>query len=200
MIQQVLKLFQRKPDGVASGPEVAAVPAVKERQPDGWAYRYPDGIRFETSGQRINGNEPLEAIPYFFGTPEIKLEKETVVAPAEPDLSALLSPGRKTQRTAVEIPLPEVRPPEVNALATVAPHISEVAPVSSTQEPTATLEPVIDEDLRPVDWNEESRDDLPPRSPRRIRFLIPQESELQRIARIRNDKIRWHKKHNLPIW
>jgi len=55
--------LQRKVGEVAASPE--PVPA---RQPDGYAYRYPDGIRFETGGARINGNRPSEAIPYFFGT------------------------------------------------------------------------------------------------------------------------------------
>jgi len=39
----------------------SAVPAA----PDGYAYRYPDGIRF-TDGRTINGSKPIEAIPYYF--------------------------------------------------------------------------------------------------------------------------------------
>ena len=39
------------------------------RQPDGYAYRYPDCIRFETGGRSINGSKPIEAIPYYLGAP-----------------------------------------------------------------------------------------------------------------------------------
>ena len=33
--------------------------------PDGYAFRYPDGIRF-TTGEAINGSRPLDSIPYYF--------------------------------------------------------------------------------------------------------------------------------------
>ena len=36
--------------------------------PSGWAYRYPDGIRFN-DGCAVNGCGPIEAIPYWFGAP-----------------------------------------------------------------------------------------------------------------------------------
>ena len=46
------------------------------RKPDGYAYAYPNSmggpgraIHFEGGGRRINGSEPIEAIPYFLGTP-----------------------------------------------------------------------------------------------------------------------------------
>jgi len=52
----------------ASAPEPAAAP----RDPDGYAYRYAtdggDVIRFNGGG-RVNDRDPVEAIPYFFGTP-----------------------------------------------------------------------------------------------------------------------------------
>ena len=48
---------------------------VVPRQPDGYAYRYPSQslsggteIRF-SHGQEINGSKPIEAVPYYFGTP-----------------------------------------------------------------------------------------------------------------------------------
>lgn len=41
-------------------------PEPSERQPDGYAYRYPDGcIRF-SGGREINGSDPVESIPYYF--------------------------------------------------------------------------------------------------------------------------------------
>jgi hypothetical protein len=58
----------------AKAPPAAAV-GQAERKPDGYAYRYPDAwgsgrtvIEF-SGGQERNGNKPLEAIPYYFGTP-----------------------------------------------------------------------------------------------------------------------------------
>ena len=36
--------------------------------PSGWAYRYPDGIRFN-DGCEVNGCRPIEAIPYWLGAP-----------------------------------------------------------------------------------------------------------------------------------
>jgi hypothetical protein len=50
----------------------ASTPAA--RQPDGYAYRYQDGvyngtvIRFN-GGAEVNGGKFIEAIPYYFGTP-----------------------------------------------------------------------------------------------------------------------------------
>lgn len=37
-----------------------------QRTPDGYAYRYPDGIRFGTKGRAINGSDPLEIIPFYY--------------------------------------------------------------------------------------------------------------------------------------
>jgi hypothetical protein len=36
----------------------------------GFAYRYPDGIRF-TDGQEINGCRPIAVIPYYFGPEQL---------------------------------------------------------------------------------------------------------------------------------
>jgi hypothetical protein len=46
-----------------SGAEGAPMTA---REPDGYAYRYPDGIRYGTNGRTINGSDPIEAIPFYF--------------------------------------------------------------------------------------------------------------------------------------
>jgi hypothetical protein len=50
-------------------------PETPARQPDGYAYRYPSifggtEIRMGTTGNQVNGRYPIEAIPYYFGTPE----------------------------------------------------------------------------------------------------------------------------------
>lgn len=44
------------------------VPYIKADKPDAYAYRYPDGIRFN-DGREINGNPVVEVIPLFYGTP-----------------------------------------------------------------------------------------------------------------------------------
>lgn len=58
--------------GVATLPEgirklaARSAPEPSERQPDGYAYRYPDGyIRF-SGGREVNGSDPVETIPYYF--------------------------------------------------------------------------------------------------------------------------------------
>lgn len=59
-----------------------------ERKPDGFAYRYPDPmgggtvIRF-TCGQEVNGVRPVEAIPYFYGTPAHPAADKVRVTDAE---------------------------------------------------------------------------------------------------------------------
>lgn len=46
--------------------ECRAAAEPSERQPDGYAYRYPDGyIRF-SGGREVNGSDPVETIPYYF--------------------------------------------------------------------------------------------------------------------------------------
>jgi hypothetical protein len=55
----------------SSGPETTGA-ASQVSPPDGYAYRYSTGkgsvIRF-TNGDRFNGCEPMEKIPYYFGKP-----------------------------------------------------------------------------------------------------------------------------------
>jgi hypothetical protein len=51
--------------------------------PDGYAYRYPDGIRFN-DGHEVNGSKPIESIPYFLGVPPS--------APAQPAPEELAQP------------------------------------------------------------------------------------------------------------
>ena len=43
-------------------------PAPAVAPPSGYAYRYPDGIRFN-NGNEVNGCRPSEAIPYWFSQP-----------------------------------------------------------------------------------------------------------------------------------
>jgi len=49
----------------------------------------------------------------------------------------------------------------------------------------------LDDDTRPRDTEEESRVDLPPRSPARIRFLLTVETPQETQNRIINDKMRY---------
>lgn len=58
-----------KAKGYSEAPLYSAPPSPpepSERQPDGYAYRYPDGyIRF-SGGREVNGSDPVETIPYYF--------------------------------------------------------------------------------------------------------------------------------------
>lgn len=52
--------------GSTEYPHDCNAPEPSERQPDGYAYRYPDGyIRF-SGGREVNGSDPVETIPYYF--------------------------------------------------------------------------------------------------------------------------------------
>jgi hypothetical protein len=42
----------------------------KPSAPDGYAYRYADGVRF-TDGREINSSRPIAAIPYYFGKEQL---------------------------------------------------------------------------------------------------------------------------------
>ena len=49
--------------------QAARAPAVRQAvAPSGYAYRYPDGIRFN-NGREVNGSRPTEVLPYWFDTP-----------------------------------------------------------------------------------------------------------------------------------
>jgi hypothetical protein len=53
-----------------------STPAAPQRQPDGYAYRYPGpygGLRFN-SGQEVNGSRPTESVPYFLGSAPAQIE------------------------------------------------------------------------------------------------------------------------------
>lgn len=45
------------------------------KEPDGYAYKYPDNVIRFSHGQAINGNGPIEVIPYYFGKPVPYVEK-----------------------------------------------------------------------------------------------------------------------------
>jgi hypothetical protein len=109
-------------------------------------------------------------------TPSIKPEPteqpESSISPAlQGALQSLLSPG-------------------VGTIPPAPPVDCERVPA----EETVTL-PEPDRSAEPIDWSEEARTDLPPRSPARIQFLLQYESEEQTRARIRNDKIRYMNQH-----
>ncbi|MGS1115971.1 hypothetical protein [Castellaniella sp. UC4442_H9] len=48
-------------------------PAASAEPPDGYAYRYPDGIRFN-DGREVNGCKPTETLPYWFGAAPVAQE------------------------------------------------------------------------------------------------------------------------------
>jgi hypothetical protein len=103
--------------------------------------------------------------------------------------AALLSPGPKAVLpTPPPVAAKSALPPEPNAeKATVVLPASEVAPTPSTLE---SVMPLVDD----------MREDLPPRTPEEVARLIPLENYTQRIARIRNDHVRYLRQHNRPIW
>lgn len=45
--------------------------STEHREPDGYAHRYHDGIRYGTNGRAINGSDPIEAIPFWFHRPPV---------------------------------------------------------------------------------------------------------------------------------
>jgi transcriptional regulator with XRE-family HTH domain len=122
----------------------------------------------------VETQEPVESAPVSEApSAEIFPEAPPVnpfKVPANPldGLAALLSAGANATR------------PEPPAVVPVS--------VAEPVEPQAA-DPAND-DERPIDWNEEQRTDLWPRSPGRIRFLLKFESPRQTQARITNDKVR----------
>jgi len=48
-------------------------------EPSGYAYRYPDGIRFN-DGREVNGCKPTETLPYWFGAAPVAQEQSESVA------------------------------------------------------------------------------------------------------------------------
>jgi hypothetical protein len=56
----------RRPNLRGETPLYTAAPKQPAPQPSGYAYRYPDGIRFN-NGREVNGSKPTESIPYWFG-------------------------------------------------------------------------------------------------------------------------------------
>lgn len=53
--------------------------------PHSYAYRYPDGIRYDTGGKSINGSKPIEVIPLYWGPDVDALEAELAAARARAD-------------------------------------------------------------------------------------------------------------------
>ena len=37
-------------------------------QPDGYAYRYPDGYIRHSGGRETNGSQPVEALPWYYAS------------------------------------------------------------------------------------------------------------------------------------
>lgn len=68
MLAAAPPVYYGKHDGTIGVYPAPAAP-VAERQPDGWAYRYPDGVIRVSGGREWNAMSPVEAIPYYFGAP-----------------------------------------------------------------------------------------------------------------------------------
>jgi hypothetical protein len=64
-------------------------------------------------------------------------------------------------------------------------------PTAAPVIPPMAIGPTPDPDLRPIDWDEEARTDLSPRTPGRIQFLLRFETPAQIQARILNDGVRY---------
>ena len=75
--------------------------------------------------------------------------------------------------------------------AVSVPEIVEPEPVAAVVDPTPAPTPKPDYDHRPIDWREETRTDLPPRTPGRIAYLLRFETPAQIQARILNDGARY---------
>ena len=75
-----------------------------------------------------------------------------------------------------------------NAVTLPAKPVVVYEPVA-VPEPTKAAEPTNPDEL-PIDWREEQRTDLPPRTPGRIAYLLRYESPAQTKARITNDYLR----------
>jgi hypothetical protein len=105
-------------------------------------------------------------------------------------LDILLQPGPAVKRAQPVADAKIAPPPAVILPVPVAPHTPAASTLAQESNP----------DHAPIDWEQERREDLPVRTPGRIRFLLRSESEIQTILRIINDKIRFHRQNNLPIW
>lgn len=128
---------------------------------------------------------------WFESEPESKTQ-EPPASPSDdgtfrniPEHSGTLESGKAS------VAVPEIPKPVFDSLESLlqpGPKATFREPV--VMPPTPVVRGVVDEDRRPVDWLEESRTDLPVRSPGRIRYLLTVESPQQTEARIMNDKMR----------
>jgi len=108
----------------------------------------------------------MSANPEFDGDNESVQEPREAAPVRRPDLgTGLLAPGIKAN------------PPVVSAPVAAALIADDADP----------------DDMRPIDAAEEADTTRPPNSPGRVRFLLKFETEAQRDARIRVDKLRWRR-------
>jgi hypothetical protein len=101
---------------------------------------------------------------------------EPVVAPAPAVVEAPIEPAPSN---------PMVDPYSVGE---TDPRVHNMAPVEVIPVPA---EESVNEDERPIDWDEEKRTDLPQRSIKRIAFLLKHETMAQTQERIFNDQTRY---------
>ena len=116
------------------------------------------------------------------------------------------------QLSALDVPAPGVKKAEIILPAIVSPTPAPVVVPVVIQQPVAATHtkelcphcnqpmpikpaPVVsdpnDLNMRPIDWTEEQRTDLPMRTPARIQYLLKFETMEQTRARIENDARRY---------
>ena len=89
-----------------------------EVPPSGYAYRYPDGIRFNSGGQ-VNACRPIEAMPYWFSppvpAPPAELLQQRHPAPAPPAEGGAIGPEwQPCVKLPITVHVREQRPGEIH--------------------------------------------------------------------------------------
>jgi hypothetical protein len=128
----------------------------------------------------------------FNGEQKMSEQKSAVAKPDRlpngvPNLGdAILQPGSAARKAEDKIPVAAAPAPVIEEV------IAQLTPEASS--PESGPHPAT---MQPVDWDEEARIDLPPRTVERIQFLLTLETPEQTAVRIQNDKMRWRRAHGV---
>jgi hypothetical protein len=177
MLKEITKWFKKFWKSDESAPEDAKELIAKPERPVGRPRKYDSATERQRAWRERQkaaaAAKESETAPTIAPAPimpatggDIPTERITASNIPWDALSSLIMPGPKA--------IPPVQPEPV----VIAPKL--VVPVP-TLEPTACF----------PDWAEESRTDLPPRSPEHIARLLKFETEIQTQERISNDKARY---------